>query len=108
MMRYEYEHDGERVTIDLPMAEATPLGESREINGRMWKRVPSSPEICGGGRRGSSRFPRFESHQLPRWWKHHKGAFSEHGKPRFTSREQVEDGVARARHEGTDISYGEL
>ena len=53
-------------------------------------------------------FPRFESTQLPRWWKHHKGEFSPIGKPRYSNRQEVEEDMARARHDGTQIEYGSL
>ena len=51
----------------------------------------------------------FESHQLPRNWKHHTGNFSPEGKPRFSSRQEVREAIARADHnEGTQIEYNEL
>jgi len=107
-MRYEFRSvDGHSEFVELPMSEAPPFGETREINGLTYRRVPSSPTICGA-QEGSTRFPRFESHQLPRWWKHHKGEFGPTGKPRFSNRGEVDESVARANDDDTEIKYGEM
>ena len=107
-MRYEFENSsGERVELDMPMSEAPPFGEVRTIDGVEFRRVPSHATF-GDSRKGSIAFPRFESHQLPRYWKHHKGAFSPAGKPRFSNRGEVDEAMARAGHDGTEMKYGEL
>lgn len=107
-MMYEFESAfGERITVDLPMDEAPEIGEARVVNGTTFKRVFSAASFVDS-RNGSMKFPRFESHQLPRWWKHHKGAFSPAGKPRFSNRGEVDEAVAAANHDDTHIKYGEL
>lgn len=107
-MRYEFENaNGGRVEVDLPMSEAPPFGEERTISGETYRRVPSAASFIDS-RKGSIAFPRFESHQLPRWWKHHKGGFSSEGKPRFSNRGEVDEAVAAANHDDTEIKYGEL
>ncbi len=107
-MRYKFvSPDGRVEFVELPMSEAPAFGDKRVIDDVTFRRVPSSPIICGA-QEGSTRFPRFESHQLPRWWKHHKGAFGPTGKPRFSNRGEVDESVARANDDDTEMRYGEL
>ena len=109
-MMYEFESAfGERIEVDLPMDAAPAIGEVRVVGGTTYRRIFSKATF-GDSRKGSTAFPCFESHSLPRNWKHHKGAFSPEGKPRFSNRGEVDEAVARARHEdsSTEIAYGEL
>lgn len=107
-MIYEFESAfGERIEIDLPMDDAPEFGEARVVDGTTYKRVVSQATFIDS-RKGSIAFPNFESHQLPRWWKHHKGEFGPTGKPRFSNRGEVDEAVAAANHDDTEIKYGEL
>jgi hypothetical protein len=107
-MRYEFESAfGERIEIDIPVDEAPEIGSTRVVDGTTYKRVASLAQFVDS-RNGSTKFPRFESHQLPRNWKHHKGEFGPTGKPRFANKAEVDEAVARARGDDTEIAYGEL
>lgn len=103
---YEFESDGDRVIIEFRIGDAPPIGEKRVINGREWRRIPSSPQICGA-HAGSTQWPSFESPTQPRWWKHHKGDFAPDGKPRFQTRAEVDWALDGERNDGTEIAFGE-
>lgn len=56
-----------------------------------------------------SRNIHFSSSQLPKNWKHHKGAFDKNGKPIYTDRREIANDMARAGYEdGTEIEYDAL
>lgn len=100
--------DGSTVEIEYAPDDAPAIGEVvLADDGQKVVRIASRPQIHGA-RDGSSNFPRFESSQLPRWWKHHKGEFSPTGKPRYNSRREIDEDCARAREAGTEIEYGQL
>ena len=98
-MKYEFESDGgQRILVDLPMAEAPDIGEERKgPDGTIYRRVYSKPQVCGA-HSGSSN------------WEYHKGEFSPDGKPRFDSRKQIDEALARENDvsEDTYTAYGEL
>ena len=108
-MWYPFEReDGEPVEMEFKPDDAPAIGSIvLDEDGRKCRRLASMPQIHGA-RDGSSNFPRFESHQLPRNWIHHKGEFSPSGKPRYSNRKEIEEDMARARNAGTEIEYGEL
>lgn len=107
-MLYEFRsEDGSVIVREYPMAEAPDFGAEVEEGGRIYRRVPSVAQIQGA-HEGSTKFPRFESSQLPKWWIHHKGEFSPTGKPRYSTRQEIEEDMARARAAGTEIEYGSL
>lgn len=119
-MRYAFETmDGEVITLDMSMHDAPGFGEVIEHEGRKLTRIASLPQVCGA-HAGSTRSPRFESHQEPRYirgnkaseeyWKGHKGGFNpKNGKPRFETKEQVDSHVARKRWAGhEEAAHGEL
>ena len=110
-MKYEFESDGgQRILVDLPMAEAPDIGEERKgPDGTIYRRVYSKPQVCGA-HSGSTKWPTFESSALPRNWEYHKGEFSPDGKPRFDSRKQIDEALARENDvsEDTYTAYGEL
>jgi hypothetical protein len=100
--------DGSMAEVEMDVADAPSIGEPLVLGGVTYKRIPSVLQVCGA-HEGSTRHPRFESHQLPRHWRYHKGEFSPSGKPRFSSRKEVDEAMARCRHnDGQEISYGEL
>jgi len=107
-MIYEFRDDeGHVIELELSPHEAPDIGAERIVNGRVFKRIASRVQVAGA-HEGSTKFPRFESSQLPKWWAHHRGEFSPTGKPRYSSRKEVEEDMARARQAGTEIEYGEL
>lgn len=108
-MIYQFRaEDGSLAEVEMDMADAPDIGEPLVLGGKTYKRIPSVIQVCGA-HEGSTKFPRFESHQLPRYWKHHKGEFAPNGKPRFATRKQVDEAMARCRgDEGQEIGYGEL
>ena len=109
-MLYEFQcPDGRVMTMAYSPDEAPDIGEVVVTSeGVRARRIPSLPEIKGA-KDGSINWPRFESHQLPRYWKHHKGEFSKEGKPRFDTKKQIDEACSRAEHaDGTTIKHGEL
>ena len=51
----------------------------------------------------------FESKQLPKNWKYHKGTFNDRGQPQFRNMAEAREAAARARgEEGVEIHYDEL
>ena len=111
-MEYEFEHrkSGDRIVVDAPMDESPDIGAPVEgPDGRTYHRVYSVPVICGA-HAGSTKWPRVESSALPRWWKHHTGEFSPSGKPRFESRNQIDEACKRENALSNDLEtkYGEL
>jgi len=51
----------------------------------------------------------FQSHQLPKNWKHHKGEFDKKGRPVFRNMREAHEAARRARgEEGTHLYYDEL
>jgi hypothetical protein len=51
----------------------------------------------------------FESKQLPKNWKYHKGTFNDRGQPQFRNMAEAKEAAARARgEEGVEIHYDEL
>lgn len=109
-MLYEFQcPDGELILLPYSPDDAPDIGEVVVTSeGVRARRIPSTPEIKGA-HEGSTAWPRFESHQLPRNWKHHKGEFSPEGKPRFNSKQEIKEACARASHlEGQEVRHGEL
>ncbi len=110
-MMYEFESAfGERIEREYSPDDVPEVGNTIKVDDTTYTRVFSQATFIDS-RKGSIKFPRFESHQLPRNWKHHKdngGLFSPEGKPRFSSKAQIDEAMAAARHEGTEIAYGEL
>lgn len=108
-MLYSFEApDGSVVELEYAPDDAPAIGEIvLGPDGRTYRRLVSMPEIHGA-HDGSSNFPRFESTQLPKNWVHHKGEFGPTGNVRYSSRREIEEDMARARHAGTELEYGEL
>lgn len=99
--------DGSHVELEYAPDDAPAIGEVVCVEGKTYRRLASMPQIHGA-HEGSSNWPRFESTQMPRNWIHHRGEFSPSGKPRFDSRRQIDEAMARAREAGTEMEYGEL
>lgn len=92
MPLYEFEdvETGERVEVFAQMADATPIGEEREIYGRRMRRVLSDLQFA----------PRqtvsFKSISLPDNWPHARHHDSE-GRPYFTNKHEVQESVKRSQ-----------
>lgn len=101
-MKYEFEDTvtGERVEVDMPMADAPTIGSIIIHNGRHLMRIPSLPPVR------VAESLHFESHQLPKHWKHAK-QHSPDGVCRFESHREIREALASARDAGEPISYGE-
>jgi hypothetical protein len=51
----------------------------------------------------------FASNQMPRNWKHHKGAFDKKGRPIFRNMAEAHESARRARgEEGAQVHYDEM
>ena len=51
----------------------------------------------------------FASNQMPRNWKHHKGAFDKKGRPIFRNMAEAHESARRARgEEGAEVHYDEM
>lgn len=71
------------------------MGETIEVDGKKWRRVPSYPmrampqrDVCFASRSAFNR------------WTAHKGKFDSHGRPVFTSYAQIREAEARSLDEG--------
>lgn len=109
-MLYEFQcPDGRVLSLSYSPDEAPDIGEVVVTSeGVRARRIPSLPQVKGA-HEGSTAWPYFESRALPRWWKHHKGEFSKEGKPRFSSKKEIDEACARALHDdGTTVKHGEL
>lgn len=91
--------DGDSFEVEASMLNPPAIGSVRYRKGKTFRRMPNvplaqvAPEI------------HFDSHSLPLNWKYAPAVNPKNGKPRFTSKQQVTESIARARHAGEPIDY---
>jgi hypothetical protein len=88
--------DGATLERDFPIGKAAATIRS---DGKRFTRVYTAPVLQ------VSPEIHFESHSLPLNWKYAPAVNKKTGKPRFTSRRQVDESIARARQAGEPIAY---
>jgi hypothetical protein len=98
MPTFDFQHmaSGERIERVFPIGRAP---KSVRVGRRTFKRVPSVPLVQ------VAQDIHFVSDQLPLHWTAARD-HDEQGRPRFSSRREIDEAVARARHNGEHVTYG--
>ncbi len=111
MATYEYRaKDGELITVERPMTRAPRIGSTLTRNGKTYRRIPSSNtqgQVQPDLHFVSRSLPRAPKHDSP--WREYHNDFDAQGRPRFSSRHQVEEAVAKHNWaEDTEMTYGSI
>lgn len=116
MAEYRFQNAaGETRYFSFPMSEAPPIGSKLRREGKTWRRViePVAPGVKIQGDR------RFTSTAAPLHWGQtqdeqgnwHGGyapRYDAMGRAQFTSHAEIEDAMARARHDGELVAYDDM